>query len=461
MPQLDAIESSPNARPAARAAPAILNPHPLRKPVNTLAIIPKNEKITPLARKAWNLLLYEAQEQGLDQEVFRIPLDRVVRGIDFGSNDHKIVKDHLRSMVSTTVEWQSPTVGEATAWNVCGLLAHAKLSKVRNQVWVEWSYAVNLRQELLQPSVFARLSLPIMSQLRTHAGLVLYEICTRYKDVGRTSRQPWQWWWPVLTGRPAHELTDKIEYRIFKRDTLRTAIAEAAAITDFEPELVEYRKGRFISEIQFLIHRKSQKPLALQFPPEPIDLSLLERARVMGIEPAQSENFCEEYGKAAFAAGLSALEKRLATAFPEPLRNPYRYLKSILPNYVEPGGLSNGPQPSSTGSAPAPEETQSSTERLQRWTSEWLRERQEHIATEIQALPPEHQASLTQDLVADMETRGAHPALRQRLLTKGWQHPIVRHEMVAFFARGAYGEDWNKPTSVNLLEMAARGAPAS
>ena len=44
------------------------------------------------------------------------------------------------------------------------------------------------------PAVFARLRLEIITQLRSHAGVVLYEICTRYKDVGRTARQPWRWW---------------------------------------------------------------------------------------------------------------------------------------------------------------------------------------------------------------------------------------------------------------------------
>lgn len=50
------------------------NENPLRKPVNTLAIVPtKSSKITVLARKAYNVLLYIAQEQGIEQEVFRAP----------------------------------------------------------------------------------------------------------------------------------------------------------------------------------------------------------------------------------------------------------------------------------------------------------------------------------------------------------------------------------------------------
>ena len=37
---------------------------PLKKPVNTLAIIPQNRKITALGRKAYNVMLNLAQSQG-------------------------------------------------------------------------------------------------------------------------------------------------------------------------------------------------------------------------------------------------------------------------------------------------------------------------------------------------------------------------------------------------------------
>ena len=98
------------------AAQGDLIESPLRKPVNTLAIVPtKSSKITVLARKAYNVLLYIAQEQGIEQEVCRAPLQSILRGVDFNSNAREIVKQHLRAMVSTTVEWQSPTAGEGEA----------------------------------------------------------------------------------------------------------------------------------------------------------------------------------------------------------------------------------------------------------------------------------------------------------------------------------------------------------
>ena len=478
----DEAPAAPKRSPARRSSGTALagKPEPvLRKPVNTLAIVPKSHKITSLGRKSYNVLLHEAQEQGLDKDVFQAPLERIIRGVDFDSNDQALIKKHLRAMVSTTVEWQSPTTGEGSSWNVSGLLAHAKLSKLRGQVWVEWSYAVNLKQELLEPTVFARLSLEIISQLRSHAGIALYEICSRYKDIGRTSRQAWSWWRPVLSGRPETEKTARLEYRIFKRDTLKPAIAEVNAVTDLEIELVEHKAGRFIDELQFLIRRKPQANLPLRVPSEAVDLSLISRAQALGIDDQRAEELADTYGMAALRNGLDALERRVASAFPEPLRDPYRYLKTLMPGEAakagqgsaaparsraegaaagrpaQPATAGQGGQTALPGLASASADTPRSQVRQAQWAAAWLRRRHEQVSADIASLSADEQARLCELLAEDMALRQVHPSIRKRLQSSGWQHAMVLHEMLRFYARGAIGEHWDQPTPEQLLAVAA------
>lgn len=418
----------------------------VRKPVNTLAIVPKTARITLLGRKAYNVLLFEAQEQGLELEVHRAPLSRIVRGVDFDSNDTEIIKKHLRAMVSTTVEWQSPTTGEGTAWNVSGLLAHAKLTKESGQVWVEWSYAVNLKKELLEPTVFARLKLEVISQLRSHAAVALYEICTRYKDIARTSRQPWRWWHPVLTGQPHSASVERLEYRIFKRDTLKSAIAEVNAITDLDIELIEHKQGRAISEIQFGIRLKSQTPLPLRTQPEPVDLKLIARASELELDTDKAEELLALHGPEVFKSALQALSERIAKAYPGPVRDRLRYFRSLLTSEVE--------VEAKAAAVSAPQITQA-PKREARWREEWLRRRREQVIAEIAAMSQDTQQSLVEGLLADMASRGSHPSLPKRLATSGWQHPMVIQEMVRYYARGAHGEDWDVVQPEALLEIAA------
>jgi hypothetical protein len=429
----------------------------LKKAVNTLAIIPKSSRITTLGRKSYNVLLYQAQEQGLEKEVFRAPLDAVVKGLDFDSHDLALIKKHLRAMVSTTVEWQSPTTGEGSNWNVSGLLAHARLSKERGQVWVEWSYAVNLKQELLEPTVFARLRLEVISQLRSHAGVALYEICTRYKDIGRTARQAWRWWYPVLSGNPPSEKSERLEYRIFKRDTLKPAIAEVNAITDIDVELVEHKEGRFISEIQFRIAPKRQASLGLGLnrPPQPVDMALIARARQLGVGDEAAEAMAAAHGDDAFRSGLDSLERRRASTFPEPLRDATRYLRALMPAEASRAQARAAEQ--EAAAQPAAVEAagrEQQDKRSARWLAEWTRRQHEKCAADIEALSPERQQELVQGLLQALHDRQAHPSITKRLATSGWQHPMVRHEMLRYFGSATYGEGWDKPRAEDLLAIA-------
>ena len=428
---------------------------PLRKPVFSLALVPQNSKITALGRRTWNVLLHLAQNQGLEQETFRAALTDIVRGLDYNSGDMKIIKTHLRSMVSTLVEWQSPTSGEWQTWDVCGMLSHARLSKERGQVFVEWSYAVNMRHELLDPEIFAKLSLDVISQLGSHPAVALYEICSRYIGVGQTARKAWSWWRPVLLGRPDDERLQKLEYRIFKRDTLRPAVAEINAVADIEIEMLEFKSGRFVSDLQFTVRKKPQKALALQqrSAAEPVDVAVLASAQRLGIDQARVERLIDEFGEAAVTTGLEAVEKRAASAFPEPLRDPLRYLKSVLPGHAAEQMQAVQEKAKADIEASVPT-TLPPTEKLAQWEKKWLTQRIELIVQEIGALPQDRQAELVEELREALVRRNAHPAVIQRLVGKGWTHGMVRHEMVNFYATAAYGESWDKPTDRDLLMIA-------
>lgn len=429
---------------------------PLRKPVFSLALVPQNSKITALGRRTWNVLLHIAQDQGLERETFRAALTDIVRGLDYNSGDMKIIKTHLRAMVSTLVEWQSPTAGEWQTWDVCGMLSHARLSKERGQVFVEWSYAVNMRHELLDPEIFARLSLDVISRLGSHPSVALYEICSRYLGVGQTARKPWSWWRPVLLGRPDDARLQKLEYRIFKRDTLRPALAEINALADIEVEMLEFKSGRFVADLQFTVRKKPQRVLAVQqrSASEPVDVGVLASAEKLGIDPSRIERLIEEFGDGAVATGVQAVEQRAAHAFPEPLRDPLRYLKSVLPGHAAAAVEARAHVEARAARVAEPSPVPSG-ERLAQWEKRWLAQRIDALAAEIAAMPAHRQAELTQSLRERLLERKAHPAVIQRLMGKGWTHPMVRHEMVSFYASAVHGAGWDRPTDTQLLAVAA------
>ena len=430
----------------------ISNLDQLKKPVNALAIVPQNRKITALGRKAYNVMLNIAQSQGVEKEVYRAPLSEIVSGLDYGSNDMELIKKHLRSMASTIVEWQSPTTGEGSKWTVCTLIAHAEILKERNQNFLIWSYAQPLRQELLSPAVFSKLSIGMLSQMHTHAGIVLYEICTRYKNIGRTSRQHWRWWVPVLTGHPDTEKLAKVEYRFFKRDTIKPAIAEVCAITDIEIELVEYKDGKSISEIQFNVKVKNQVTLPLKSPLKPVDLSIVKKANDLNIAEEKLEELVAKHGETEVKLALSELEQRILKAFPGPIRDPHRYLKARLSGVQQVDADANREDSEKLG---RDETLKKQVELKTSWRDEWLRRKKALMIESIQALSEEVVRDLEASLITELVAKNAHPSLVKRLKSNGWDHPMVRHLMIDYYATGLHGEGWDKPSTEDLLDIAS------
>jgi len=245
-----------------------------------------------------------------------------------------------------------------------------------------------------------------------------------------------------------------MEYRIFKRDCLRLAVAEVCAITDIDVELVEHKSGRFISELQFLIRPKPQRSLALGQPNEPVDFAAVAQAVALGIADNHAEGLIDEFGSEAFSSALIALEKRLKTSFPEPLRDPYRYLRSLMPGEAKLVAARKDKE-AAEGDQVAPLARQAQAKRQARWAEEWLRRRRAAIIEEISAFSEAEQAELSMQLLLDMKVRDVHPSIRKRLETSGWKHDLVVAEMVRYYASGAHGDAWDKPTPEQLLEIAA------
>ena len=93
--------------------------------------------------------------------------------------------------------------------------------------------------------------------------------------------------------------------------------------------------------------------------------------------------------------------------------------------------------------------------RRAQWQAEWTRRAHERCAAAITALSPAMQGELEEALLEALEQREAHPSIIKRLRGSGWQHPMVRHEMLRFFGEATYGSGWDQPDAEQLLAVAA------
>lgn len=286
------------------------HPH-LRKAVEAIAIKPRAGKLTLLSRKLFNILLAKAQGQGLSEPVHRIQLSELCSIAQFDSGDTELVKEHLRKMVSTTVEWSNGVKG-SRRWGITTLIGGVELIENGQRCTIEWTYSEQIKEKLLAPNVYTRLSLQFQNSFRSAAALALYEICVRYVDSpGQlTMRMPWIEWRPTLTGTPD---TDKeqvySEYKYFKRDVIKPSVAEVNALTQIEVELIEHKQGRSVSDIQFIVRPKQQSALELE-DNNLFDMSLVSRMLALGLSQPQAEKLYADHDEGQVRAALDYTEKR-------------------------------------------------------------------------------------------------------------------------------------------------------
>lgn len=457
----------------------------LNKAVHALALVPRRNRIEMLGRKAYSAMLWHAQQQaqaqpGLDR--FSAPLREIMHTLG-GADSIKHVKAHLADMVGTVVEWNSPSGASDDAayladksskplnWKVSGLLASAELAKVKGEIWVTWEYSGSLRRELIDPGRYAQINMGVVAQLTTHTAVALYEICARYRNNpgGKTPLHPWQWWGPVLTGTPSEDRVN-FEYKVFKRDYLRRAIAQINAMADIEIELIEHKKGRQVQGLQFTVRHKP-RPAALpqaQAKPAPADLTLIQRATRLKLPLGEISALLERHDQAQVRHALDALERRQANTAVPPLADALAYLRTVLNNGMAtstvkvPPRVRNPAEPENSASdSPPPDKAVSTVVTVSMGEAvQWVRtERLRQAREKLGSLSDQALAELAAQACTELQERlkDATPVVIKllvprirRLQSDDLRLPRTLNELAEVQAKWMFGAGWETPDAAAL-----------
>lgn len=420
----------------------------LKKPVDTLAMTPaEGGRISYIERKMYFTLMWFAQKQGwtAGQEFFSAPLSAVLSKMDYNSRNMAVIRDALKAMTTTAIEWQSPTENEGSKWGVSGMISHAEIITSRAGSVLEWSYSPKVRPTILDPHPYARGSLELQGQLRTYASLALYDICSRYltSATGLTPRRHWLWWRPVLTGG-SDGLDSYPEFKTFNRDVIKRAIAEINSNSPLEVQIILHKTGTRVQEIQFRAARKKEYTPPLANIKTESGLKEIGRAIAAGVAQKQAELLFEEHGEQSLAKGVDILQDRQAKQSLPPVKAPQRYLKQVLNNNpidAETGVLVNIKKEDAI-------EKQKRLQLLEQYRANKLEEAWGLFG---QSNEGDKQAISEQFRLQELSRA---PASIQRLYEqKGLQPPAVRALMRNYLAGHFFGEFWNKPSDEELFSF--------
>lgn len=432
----------------------------LLKHVNAVALMPAkgSRRISVLGRKLFNILLLRAQENG-EQEEYFAKLHEIVTDLDSASKNSAPLKKVLMELMTTTVEWQSPSDGDIETWDACNLLSGAGITKdkVTGSTTVRWRFDSQVRSQLLYPDRYAQLSLQYITQLTTHSSVALYEICARYvaDTMRKTAREHWHWWRPVLTG--VASTSSHIEYRFFKRDILKKAIAEINIVTNLRVKLVEFKENdnKTISDIQFEVRLKEVdrvieiKPLADVLAG---DLETIGRAINYGVKQAEIERLVKNYGSKLLIRALDELAKRIDMPTDKigKVLKPGSWLKSRLVK-LSAAEVDNPPSASSVISKSEIKKQKDI------WIAEWHRRQRVLLISGYHESNEHEKAEITQAFSVHL-SQISQPVILKQFLKSGWDHRMVRETFVQYIGPKMIGESWDTPSTEDLLAIAAESA---
>lgn len=309
---------------------------PLRRELKKhAATIHCSNSLSLLQRKITNALLYHAYPELMQKEEHEITVKQLCKLIAYQGNNHAVIKDALKGLLSTVIEWN--IVNDKTGvedWTASSILASVSLQGPL----CYYAYSPRMKQLLHSPSMFGRIDLFIQSQFRSSYGLALYENCIRYRGL------PYTKWMEMdlfrkLMGVPL----DKYPiFRDFKKRVLDKSVEEVNTYSDLVVESELQREGRQVTKIRFSLKERAKRirigstPTKLpSFSEEQKDLreKLVE---AYGFSKSQAEHALREYSDELILEKMKMIEESKNYKKGK-IQNPSAYLMSALRfNYQEP-----------------------------------------------------------------------------------------------------------------------------
>lgn len=227
------------------------------KPTGTVQIA---NKFSLVERKLLNAIIWHSQKNKFKRDELSIPIRDVFSliGLEKSAN-YEVIKDALRVLTSTIIEWNTFGEDRITEWGVCtflasGIIKNGKLKYILNPKLVE---------QINQPTLYAKILLLVQSQVKKRHALVLYEF---FLDaLSRAQQDSLNIIVPVSNLYHLLGVNQEMTYKIFNRDVIKPSLNEISKHTDVDVSCTVNRKGRCVHEIVFNLEKRDSLQLSLDF----------------------------------------------------------------------------------------------------------------------------------------------------------------------------------------------------
>ena len=348
--QLNKLSPATGARSTPKLSGRNTDLREFRKANEAVGLRIKSGKFTFVSRKLLNIFIFIAQKAGTPgvnaptddpgaQGYFWVRMSDVIEGFSYLGNNTDYIKQTAHEMQSVKViqstgnSWTDEVLlSGVKVWNSLGL------GHPRGEVWIGFAFPPTFQDLVLRcENNYTKYSLYYQSVLSGAQSLALYEICRRYatSPTRVTYKQTYEYWYHVLTGTAVVDGAARPEYKYFKRDVLKTAIAEINKNTDVEVELIEFKENRQVEHLQFRVNLRPQA--SLEFHPESnpgplLNMQMVERIMRFGIPKDEACHIYAQYSERTVISHIDLVEKRQKSSRGTALDSPAAYFKVAIAN---------------------------------------------------------------------------------------------------------------------------------
>jgi len=269
-------------------------------------VIHISNKLTLLERKLFNALLWSAYPDLLKKRKHRISRKELGKIVGFDSNDTKLLKDALRRLRETEIEWVT-TSGTNEDWTTSGFIASGRLTKGI----CEFSFSAHLQDLLYHPRFYTRFFLEIQRRLSSYQTLALYENCKRFQRVKSTGWIDVDMWRKLLG---VDKLPSYANFKVFNSRVIKRSVEEINKHADISLKVEYRRESRKVSAIRFKISPNTQ-PTLFETPEERDDLEDRYNAIVSAMDETQIKQLEEKFKEEILKDSIILWERYTKTGF--------------------------------------------------------------------------------------------------------------------------------------------------
>lgn len=236
-------------------------------------------------RKIANILLKNAYSTLISHEQHTIQVRDLLcqLGWKASSNSTESLKDDLRILNTTQLEWNIFKRDRKRSWSISTLLASAKIENGT----IFYSYSSTMRQALYNPNIYAKLDLMVQQKIRNKHSIVLWEyIMCELSAIGK--RQMITKWLFLDDLRKILGLQNSSTYNSFNalHRLIKPAIEEINQKSEINVFLEFQKECRSVRALRFVITR-SEQISANEY---------AKKAELFGISVEQIKNDLADYG---------------------------------------------------------------------------------------------------------------------------------------------------------------------